>query len=619
MFWFTFGKNLILLRVIVLWFIYLTAVHVDAQRPDFNNFDPNNTPRSTTTTDSIILKAFKYRYLDLNDLSKPRYDFDTSLQTIHLVERNYQSPFLKGGLGSENSPSYEPLWKPHNAPGIEGDNVFHEALLQHPSSNRLVDVNRPLANISYAKGFSINSADFDLGFYRKFNRKILLNIIYNSLSDDSWTGLQPNESRVLGISWMQESKMSRRLSYLKFEKGNYEEVQSRGFIDGAAESANITYGRWHIEAGNQIYLRDSILTPTSPRLITKLKYVRDDFEFRDAAVSASERNYYSYVPADDTLSRTNNFLLWSLDNHIILFKKGWKIETGLDMDILSLRQTALSEKYFQINVPIIAEKKLSLQSVFSGAFEVSLLDGKGDISLHGGINHTLDTQNELNFTLYFDLLEPLSRYQRVSANQSLLWSNDLGKYTRTALSASWSNIQLDTRLQLQYSLLGKYTVLDEAAMPIQLASPAHIIQFSADQSLALGPVKTSHHGFYQFISHDRILRPALGYSGTAVVGLPLFKNRWDMKMGVDVHYLADYSIPNYNPVLADFFNDFSNSRSGHIVLINPFLNVKIDRFFGFVKVVNAANRLNTQNHFLTVDYPIYDFRIVAGIRWDLLD
>ena len=589
------------------------------QRPDFRNPVPNTTPQTFTFNDSLKSEKFEFSYISLGEPTINRYDFDTSEYEVHKVEPYYQRPFVGGNLGSEYSPSFDALFQQNNMPGIDGGFQRHQKSFVHPGTDRIIDVNRALVRVQYAKGFSINSSDFNVGFYRKFKRNLLLNMDYVRISDDSDSGLQAVQSDLLSLKMSQESKSGKRRTYALFQNSGITEKQSRGVVDNLREEADISLGRMKIEIGNVLALKDSIPKPASSRLITTLAYRQGDFLFEDKVINNSERSYFRHISVADTLTRHSALSSFVFDNTLIIYKNGWQLKPGLSFALLEYEQQSARANLTQLNIDFTASGSLDAKTSISTNLTVSLLDGSGDLGFRSTINRRLNPGSRMEGSLAINLLQPDLIQQNARVNDTTLWENSFGKMNEVAFDLDYELLRYRMTLGLSFQYLNDFVTWSSEAVPVQVSGGISILQLNAKKDLDLGPFRSSHKAFYQLISDDILLYPTFQYSGTIDVDLPIFRKKLDMIGGVDVHFVADFRIPDYNPVIPSFYNDGSGARSGHIILINPYLNVKLDKFQGFIKATNVTSRLNTSDFFFTKNYPVFDFRIIAGLRWDLYD
>jgi hypothetical protein len=124
---------------------------------------------------------------------------------------------------------------------------------------------------------------------------------------------------------------------------------------------------------------------------------------------------------------------------------------------------------------------------------------------------------------------------------------------------------------------------------------------------------------WQHIGTEFIPRPTFQLNGNVATDFTIFKAELQSTLGLDYYYIFNFSIPSFNPVYGSFYNDGSRSKSGHLLIVNPYASFRIDNFSFYFKMENALSRLVGQNYFLTRDYNIYDLRISFGVKWRLLD
>ena len=123
----------------------------------------------------------------------------------------------------------------------------------------------------------------------------------------------------------------------------------------------------------------------------------------------------------------------------------------------------------------------------------------------------------------------------------------------------------------------------------------------------------------QYNTASEIALPDFQLVGNLNTKYSFFKSRLQGRVGVDYYLSPSFDLPSFNPIHGGFYDDRSRSKSDLIVLLNPYLQIDIDKFHFYLKMTNPLGQLRGVNYYLTKDYPLYDYRIAFGVRWTLLD
>jgi hypothetical protein len=143
------------------------------------------------------------------------------------------------------------------------------------------------------------------------------------------------------------------------------------------------------------------------------------------------------------------------------------------------------------------------------------------------------------------------------------------------------------------------------------------------REIDFGIFKSQHRLIYNRINSDIIRAPELQLAGNLSVGTFLKKYNARIDVGLDYYLIPSYTAPAFHHVFGRFYNNGSNTQSGDIAIINPYLTIQIETLAFFIKSVNATGiALGSQrliNRTPVQDRRLYGSRIVFGLKWRLLD
>lgn len=606
----------------LLFFLFLLLFGVAAssqQRPDFTR-GGSTQQFSTPQGDTTAKKPLAFAYYLIHQVDQDLSDLDSSLHSLSKPEVYYKQKFAGGNLGSENSAYYSPNYALQNVPGLQTGQFIHDINLLNEVKDRVVEVNRSYWKVNYAKGYSISNSNLQADFYRQFNRKILLNFSYRDISDDGEFGLQPNEVGLIDVKLAQESDKGIRRSFVTYHKTFVEETQSRGIVNGVAESATVRNELLQVTAGNLIYFTDSLITEKTPRLQSLVSLSNRKFSFRDDNIQDSELTFYQINTLDDTIQYTSDLQKFSFENEYQFWTGEFHWRTSADLSFSSFQQQSYGPSFRELLLGVSGSKSIGNRGWhLNTSLNYGLLDISGDLSVVAGVRNNSPLGNHGSLSASYRRLNPLLLHRSAMVNAETQWSNHFSSSSILHIDADYFVQKIKAGIRGGLYLISDHIVLNAVANPIQLKNQVRVAEISIDKDLPIGPFNTKHSLMYQYISEPLIQRPELQYRGNVSIDFYLLKRKLASALGVDVYFVPSFQTPAYSPVFGDFYYSDTRVSSGNILLVNPYISFKLDRFLAFFKVVNATSRLTSQPLSWVRDHSIYDYRISFGIRWTLLD
>ena len=596
----------------------------------FGNTNQSGNPRAfTVQEDTIDRPQLKILQKSLSDEYRPVV-LDTVYKDIHIVEPFYTRAFFSPNLGSENSASQATPIRFYNDIGLQLGHNQYRPLSDQFNPDDYYDPNRSYWGIHYGRGVfgqrvapqGERSDNLQIDFYRRFARGIKLNFEFDTFSDDSWIGTQANRQRNVAIKLIQEADQQNRRSYISIQNYSVNEAQSRSFLPtagGTSDNANSTYSDFHLEVGNQIVLKDSLQNNKSLSLNSALQFKGNRYTFFDESVSDGEQEIY--LPAAlSTINLNNQLRTTQIRNELVLSDEISSIAAVLIYNNKSYRNGLDTIGLNELIIGLDYERSLSEFIGFSASGQIGIGSNSGELAVHAKLENNNDKW-PLELSVDYKLLNPHLTLQDQEIDSVAIWQNDFSKSSYLDIHLGGSVAGFD--IALSALQVGDGVFLNTDASPIQLTNSITSISAMLSRDIDFGIFKSQHRLIYNRINSDIIRAPELQLAGNLSVGTFLKKYNARIDVGLDYYLIPSYTAPAFHHVFGRFYNNGSNTQSGDIAIINPYLTIQIETLAFFIKSVNATGiALGSQrliNRTPVQDRSLYGSRIVFGLKWRLLD
>lgn len=612
-------------RLIVVFIMaYWTLSLGQSGRPDFTRTGAAGPSSSQSRGDTIAKAPFEYKYYRISDMLQSFTDLDTLSDRVHLSEPYYQEEFIGGNLGPELSAGYPALFSLHYQ-GLTLGNQVHP-VLYHSHDFQFVETNRPFFQVHYGVGQGIRGDDFAMQFYKSFARNIVLNFDYQSHTDNGISTSQNVVFKQLGFKLVQRSSKGNRVSYALYDHPRVADDFERISTDIGTAAGQLKHKERRLIFGNTVLFRDSSNTAVLiPRWDSQLVIANDGYEVVDASISATEQDLYPYGRADATL---NSIAYGHIANSVQLINDYSKpvasgmTKVGLEMSRINWSGLdTLGTSLYPIRVTMAYSDVSNRSRRYEVKGRWGMADASGEWGIEGRMRIALPNQITIEGTAVLDQLIPTLAQRGLFIDdelaETIAYSFDpIGRMgiQAQAQHTGWrAGINIDLN---RYDALilpsseGRYTQEDRTTT---------ILHMTTHAALDIGPFKSHHRFFYQYIDNPNLLRPELQYFGNLYFELRLFKKRMLTRWGVDAYFTPAFRIPTFWPLLGDFGPTVDLQDSQHLIYANPYLTVQVDKFYFFIKSVRANSEFLGGTQYWTVGYPVFPSRVRFGFKWRLLD
>jgi len=574
--------------------------------------------QQTNFADTLEREPFTYTAYDLHNLRSPSGLIDTLIDDLHKLEPYYQGAPLGGNLGSEYSSSFNFFYDYKPSPLSLGQ-TGHDLLLSDPRSRTLFLPNRDFFEAVYNSSWPISGNQFKLSYYKPFARQIYLNFNYNSYTDGGAISAQEENFKQLNLKLYQKSKLGKRITYIHYDNPRISEAIARS--DDTNEGATIFNQRRKIEIGNSLLLGDSVtVAKQNKRIDSRLIFAKEGYSLNDGGIADSELGLYQLGTGSTGFIYLNQIKKINLRNSYRQATVNGFVEIGLDLGTASTKADSIKLNNYK-TIQLFGNHKMTIGS--KGKLMSSLKVGFGDIAgdLRSKVNYASRYKAIVyNLGLSYDLISPTISRRQLYLNELVVSDYGLNNTRRLEAEASLHIPRLGFKAHATYQQYQDLILPDLLLGWKQIDQSINIAQLTLEKEFNLGFLKTKHFLYLQQISDNELLpRPKLQYRGNLYFNLKLFKRRMSTRWGVDTYFIPSYQAPDFQPLWGEWYENRTPYNSDNIVIVNPYLNIQVDRLFFFVKGINVARQFLPQEPSWGGAYPIYNYRVRFGLRWTLLD
>ena len=620
--------------LLVLWVFFIGLVQLSAQqgRP---TFDPrtgaSSRPVNPQAQDTVSRPPLEYNTFHLQkSIRKPRPSLDTTLYRVHLIEPLYQTPLLRANLGSENSGTMKVNGRVSVGGNVLGHPVFDD-LMSTTAEEDIKVVNRSYWSLYYGSGrgvenpipgsgkATIGSGHLETRFYRSFARNITFNFDYKSYNDDG-SMLQTNDFGQLNMKLMQKSNNGRRISYVHYDRPSIEENLNPDQSTSASNFINVSRKRSLLEIGNNLIKLDTSTNSISYEWNSRISFLNNTYKVRSDNLSTEGQNITLSRLAGDSLSMTNELGGLYTNNSIDLSRFGGNLRLETDINLLQFNSgNIISDDLLEIILSGRFEKRVNDKLTYRWLAKIGFGDASNVWEAGGEMSYKIFKNATIDGGVSYKSWLPDRPSRSFVVNNTLIQENDFSNPTGLEVNATYSNPDLKHSVEVFYGDYSKFIVTGTNGLYDQLTNQTRIFRATGSQDIRLGPFYTKHHLSFQYTNADAVQVIPLQYHLNAFFKLSIFRKRMKTHFGVDGYFIPSFTNPGFFPLTGSFFTSNSSSPSGKIIMVNPYLNIQVDRLFVFVKGVNALRQLYPGNASLVNGYPLYNYRFRFGVRWSLLD
>ena len=563
---------------------------------------------------------------------------DTAIFNLHRFTTTEVSNYMLQDLGVVGTANRNMYYTPPTQIGARSGFMVYQSFFVPPEEFRYYDTKSPYSRIGAALGGKARSR-VDVGFNRSDSSNFNIGIDYNRIASDKQNASLGRFDRLADsegydIYLLYHTRNNRYLVLTNFSR-NRTTVVDQGGIDTTA-------GFDYFDDDAKVFLKNAkseflkrnfhfyhqYLPDSGIQFYQSFDRTFESSRFRNENLAEDIDYFDQYIFSTDTTGEENTFLTNTLETGIkgslgkLFYLAYYKLRSfdfqyqWADSDTLNFRtlkpETEGIEHYLGGTVRIQLNRKYKLS-------------GTVDFNLNGNQRITGDLLAK-NFDVRFLLQQHAPSFvERAYLGNHDYWINDFR--TIKTLDVEGGYVQRVGRSYLRakgrFATVTDYVYFGTDAQPYQTDGTTTILTPGIDFS-----INFYNHFYisglvdYNLISGqnpEAMPVPPLMINLNVFYHNLLFNDNLELQFGFDNHWKSDYFAPDYQVSTNQFhIQDYWNIEN--FLIMDVYLNIKLDHAFVFAKVNNLVKALNRgEGYFVAPNYvgkrTLFDF----GFYWMFYD
>lgn len=544
-----------------------------------------------------------------------------------------QGDFDHGHLGNMGSSAYPLALTLKSGYGFSLGYRQYDLYHKTTDDTRIFDQVRPFSELYFSGGETQSDLRVKALFSRSFANNVNWVIDYDRISQ---AGIYDNQgvkqtSFLSTLSYNNEKRLSLFFTYIinasaEEINGGVKDIEVLGLDIYRIRSAVPVFSEdaasrlQNQQIAFNVFYRlgaDSIKTGFINSIQYQIQTFNEFYRFTDASTSKDAELYQNYWVSDrgirnyNELNRIRNgFFLNSKYKDIYYFKTGAVYDYNAFQ--ISDGQNTLNEIYLKFKGGIKIKERLSLD----GNFYYGLLDVANEFRLDAKANLKLSKNQGFNFGFV------TSRYgvnwiqEQAAINQSIFYDIEVKPIILQTLSAEYYNKRYHYKVGGQIQNTFNYAYYDTLSLPQQEAGLYAVSLLYGGFDIKYKTLLIENFLFLQNQNKQLTNLPtAFTKNSISYMGF-LFKENMLVKVGLDFRYIVNDFLPQYNPVIGQFYLNTS-TKTERFPLVDARISFKVSSFTTFLKYENLTSLLNNNIHRMVLRHPQFDASFRFGILWNL--
>ena len=374
-----------------------------------------------------------------------------------------------------------------------------------------------------------------------------------------------------------------------------------------------------------LHRRDSVLTGRSIDLIHTFQYRTGFVKFSDGDIEDDAAYYGDFVVDSrgmrhfmDTKSVAN-----SADIQLRLTTQKSDtafhiLRVGLQHRYTNLLQEPRRSHFNEIFLNARTRIWLGPRVQLAGRGYAALTGQTGDFKIAGLLGYDTPTGVQLRGGLELYHRSPTLIENTLYVTQIGVWDNDFRNVTHSKLHASARFDAIDVTLSGALHVVTNYIFFDTSRMVTQLAGTSEIAQVVASKTLSIGKISLGGTVMLQSAPREMAV-PGIWTKIQLAYRDFWFKNRLQVRMGVDLRATDEYAGMNFFPLTSQFHLDASRPIPSYPA-VDVFFDMQVKESYRmFFKVENITSLWRNDAFFQVVDYPQFEGYFRLGLWMKLFD
>lgn len=603
------------------------------------NFSKSNI-LDTSYQNFVITDTFIYRYINALFKDKSIEFNDTNLNNFHRYDPVRQRWAEYGNLGNAASANRPLLFSQNNYTGFNTGFEQYQLYKFSLDSFRFYRINRPVSDLFFSPVGGQQNFIVKADFAAPFANGWTANINYQRFNQVGFYSNQANKTTNFGIGLQYSNPKKGREIFILYLSNVNQENQNGGITTDTLFNAPFFSNRLNIpvrlmdaitrhdEKSLSVVNYFSLLNPNTDEslgqrasplsLMHRFDYQRGYYKYTDKDVRADSIFYGNFIVDSRGIryflrtDKISNTLLLDVRTGAI---KDFKV--GISHDFIIVNDEA--SKGIRNDLTLIAKGEISLikNLKVNTSAAVGVGSNAGNFDIDGNINFSGKGWMEAWGGIKFFRSEPGLVFRSLILNKTAIYVNELANPFGTEF---YSNIQIKktkTGLGIRQRLVNNFLFWDEKALPSQLEGIFSASTLEIRQDFDIWVFHLENYIYFQRFSNDILGLPARYSRHNLYWKAQLFKKVLELRIGSEASFIPEFLSNQFFPLTGIFYAD--QITLPYRPLIDGYVTGKISKFRFFIRLENLTDFFNRKPAYYTPYYPVYDYKLRLGVRWQLLD
>jgi len=567
------------------------------------------------------------------------HEVDTIINRFY----NFDEDGIDGAVSIGNPGGAKGYFVPKiNKYGFNFGETLFDAQFSDVTKNVVYRSNIPFARIAYLGGPK-KYQNFNLLFTENLNPRMNIAVRLETYGSDGFYLNQESSNKLFSIQNTYKSRKNKYGYFVKFTSQSGSIHENGGIKGDSIYLNNLTKDKLNVEVWfeqlstnrydkrtldiQQFYRFGDVDSLHSKNdgffVLMENRGFFQDFWYENQRPDSVYFSFFNRTLNDSSIV-TDRAHLFGLENEFLLKYRSegglLDIRFGYGLDIYK-PETYVSDTSF-----ISHSLKGVLKNFVLGDFVINAQLEKG-IAGYNSDGHQFDISvlksffdNRLGISGYVSSIKTLPDYKYIRyAGNTYSWDNSLGYLDHNTFGLVTSLDSIGLKFSGKMSQTTNYTYFDINAQPQQFSGNYAIYELRLEKKFVLKSYHFDVTAIYQSVEEQAPVNiPTLIWKVSFYYQRYLFKNALELRYGIDYWQNTTYAADYYVPFTRSFIyqNDY---KVGNFPYFDFYISARIKSAQGFVKFQNIGQLFLGQSYMMVPYYPMQDFGMAFGLRWDFFN
>ncbi|GLR19367.1 putative porin [Portibacter lacus] len=341
------------------------------------------------------------------------------------------------------------------------------------------------------------------------------------------------------------------------------------------------------------------------------------FRFTDASTSTDSAFYKNYLVSERGIRNYND--LFRVRNALFLnsqFKDYYYFKTGVTHDYNSVDLSSSTKKFHEVYLTFNGGIQVKKALKINADFYYGLLDVANEFGLDANANLRLTKNQGFNFKFATSRFGVNYIQEKAMLNESFFYDIDMKPVFTQAIGAEYYNEKYHIKLGGKLQNTFNFTYYDTLSLPRQDPGLYAVSLLYGSYDIKYKSFLMENFVYLQNHNKELLNLPTVFTKSSISFYGKIFKEKMLLKAGLDFRYIVSDYLPQYNPVIGQFYLNESTENKPY-PLIDGRVSFKVSTFTMFLKYENLTSFISEDYEFQVLNYPQFDARFRFGILWNL--